>query len=145
MHAKKLISVCTNSASGTHPALVGARSKCHLHIEQPAGLAQHADTPSAQVQTLRASRSMRARWGCPHAALNPARKRSETRAHGVLARIHRRVRAGALLASPPQQARMLREARCVCTCALGVSACCANPAGCSMCRGHGDMAPTSAR
>ncbi len=31
-----------------------------------------------------------------HAALNPARKRSETRAHGVLARIHRRVRGGAI-------------------------------------------------
>ena len=88
-----------------------------------------------------------------HAALNPARKRSETRAHGVLARIHRRVRGGAIgvracpsrVSAPPHQARMLREARCVCTCALGVSACCANPAGCAMCRGHMDLAPTSAR
>jgi len=73
MHAKKLISACTNSASGTHRALVGARSKCHLHIEQPAGLAQHADTPSAQVQTLRASRSMRACCGGALTREGPAR------------------------------------------------------------------------
>ena len=56
-------SACTNSASGTHRALVGAISICPLHIAQPAGLAQHADTPSAQVQTQRASRSTRACCG----------------------------------------------------------------------------------
>ena len=72
---------------------------------------------SADTANARASLRLRAtyerpprlhlRWGCPHAALNPARKRSETRAHGVLARIHRRVRAGALLACalvPPASA-----------------------------------------
>jgi len=79
MHAKKLISACTNSASGTHHALVGARSKCHLHIEQPAGLAQHADTPSAQVQTLRASRSMRACCGL-HAGVSACCAKSHTQA-----------------------------------------------------------------
>jgi hypothetical protein len=79
MHAKKLISACTNSASGTHRALVGARSKCHLHIEQPAGLAQHADTPSAQVQTLRASRSMRACCGL-HAGVSACCAKSRTQA-----------------------------------------------------------------
>ncbi len=79
MHAKKLISACTNSASGTHRALVGARSKCHLHIEQPAGLAQHADTPSAQVQILRASRSMRACCGL-HAGVSACCAKSRTQA-----------------------------------------------------------------
>jgi hypothetical protein len=60
-----------------------------------------------------------------HAERGPwcSRKRGETRAHGVLARIHRRVRAGALLgvrtcpsrvSAPPQQARMLRKARWEC-------------------------------
>ena len=147
MHAKKLISACTNSASGTHRALVGAKSKCHLHIEQPAGLAQHADTPSAQVQTLRASRSMRACCGL-HAGVSACCAKSRTQAkrdpcaRGVGAYPSPRPRGGAIgvragpsrVSAPPQQARMLREARSVCTCALGVSACCANPAGCSMCR-----------
>ena len=80
-------------------------------MEQPAGLAQHADTPSAQVQTLRASRSMRARWGCPHAALNPARKRRETRAHGVLARI-RYWRARLSLAALCYQLPRPRDSMC---------------------------------
>jgi hypothetical protein len=79
MHAKKLISACTNNASGTHRALVGARSKFHLHIEQPAELAQHADTPSAQVQTLRASRSMRACCGL-HAGVSACCAKSRTQA-----------------------------------------------------------------
>jgi hypothetical protein len=60
---KKTHSTCTNSASGTHPALVGVFSIFPLHIEQPEGLAQHADNPSAQVQTQRVSRSMRACCG----------------------------------------------------------------------------------
>ena len=94
-------SACTNSASGTHIALVGAFSKCHLHIEQPAGLAQHADTPSAQVQTQRASRSTRAccggaltREGQARAPIAPPRTRRWIRANTPCARVSLRLRAG---------------------------------------------------
>ena len=98
-------SACTNSASGTHRALVGARSACHLHIEQPAGLAQHADTPSAQVQTQRASRSMRACCG-GDANSAPARTRRWIRANTPCARVSLRLRAGfsAACGHPPRQA-----------------------------------------
>ena len=94
-------SACKNSASGTHPALVGVKSICPLHIAQPAGLAQHADTPSAQVQTQRASRSMRAccggaltREGQARTPIAPPRTRRWIRANTPCARVSLRLRAG---------------------------------------------------